>query len=387
MPLELPASALAQLEAARGSVDAKRKATRAQLAAICKEQGYLLYPGVIAFEASYGGLVIPDSPKQRKSDPAWLFGAHACLTSGAHTAPRGGKGKTLVPVVYSPNDVIYFLDESGGVWAQDTIEDPRAVRYAESGRELVTRILQQIAGEIAPAKAPLEKLESSSELDGKQVRLSGQKRESLPDIFEQLTELQQLDVSINALRSVPESLWRAPALEVLDLSHNPLETLSAAISGAPRLRSLGLRSCALKSLPDALPNRLEAIFLTGCDQLDVDQALHVLAKLPKLKQLSLPLSTSLTTLAPLAGSALKSLELAGNGVKLPRQLPAGLGQLSKLRDLRITYADEIAILPRAAEDVQALRLLFSKRFSDADIRKSASAQPQVRYLTAFVKTL
>jgi hypothetical protein len=315
----------------------------------------------------------------------WLFGAHACLRSEAHAAPRGGKRK-LVPVVYSPNDIIYFLDADGKAWAQDTIEESRATRYAESGRELVTQIVQQLAAELVPAATPAE---PPNPLAGPQVRLMGQKLETLPYPFEQLKELTELDLSINRLTAVPDSLWRAPALRVLDLSHNPLAKLSDAVGQAKELRSLGLRSTALTELPEGLATakKLEKIYLSGCAKLKVDSVLHVLARLPKLKELSLPLSKSLTTLAPLAGSGLKSLVLAGNGVELAGQIPAGLGQLPKLADLRIEYADAIAQLPRATEDVRALRLLFAKRFSDDDIRKSARAQPENLYLAAYAKTL
>jgi hypothetical protein len=113
----------------------------------------------------------------------------------------------------------------------------------------------------------------------------------------------------------------------------------------------------------------------------------VIAKLPKLKELSLPLSRSLTSLAPLANVPIKTLYLRGTYVKHPDRLPSGLSQLKKLKDLRIEYADDIAQLPEAAEDIRALRLLFSPKFTDDDIRQSAARQPEKLYLQAFVKTL
>lgn len=99
------------------------------------------------------------------------------------------------------------------------------------------------------------------------------------------------------------------------------------------------------------------------------------------------MSRSLTTLALLAKLPLRSLVLAGTNVLRPKQLPAGLGQLQKLTDLRIDYADDVANLPKSPQDVRALRLLFHKRFSDDDIRKSVQAQPEKKYLAAFAKTL
>jgi hypothetical protein len=142
MVLKLPRVALALLEVAGAAVEPQGRASKAQLLATCKRHGYAVHPSVAAFEAAFGGLVIPDRPKQKKNGPVWRFGAHACLTSGAHVAPRGGK-KTLglVPVVYSPNDVVYFLDKQGRAYAQDTVEDAEAKPFAENGTALLARIM------------------------------------------------------------------------------------------------------------------------------------------------------------------------------------------------------------------------------------------------------
>ena len=123
-------------------VEPARRATKARLLTSCKAHGYVMHPAVAAFEAAFGGLVIPDSPKQKPSDPVWLFGAYSCLESQAHTGPHGGsKARALVPVVYSPNDVIYFLDKQGRAYAQDTVEDSEAKPFAENGTALVSRIM------------------------------------------------------------------------------------------------------------------------------------------------------------------------------------------------------------------------------------------------------
>jgi hypothetical protein len=142
MTLELPAAALALLDTNGGAVAAELRATPAQLLTTCQARGYAVHAAVAAFEASYGGLVIPEARGQAPDDPRWLFGAHACLSSEAHVAPRGGDvARRLVPVIYSPNDVIYFLDGNGRGYAQDTIEERAAVLYAADGRALVTRVL------------------------------------------------------------------------------------------------------------------------------------------------------------------------------------------------------------------------------------------------------
>ena len=88
------------------------------------------------FESTYGGLVLPDD-----AGP-WLFGANACLSSNAHPNIAASAQRTrLVPVAYSPNDVVYFLDAVGRGYAQDTIEDEKPVSFARDGRGLISRIV------------------------------------------------------------------------------------------------------------------------------------------------------------------------------------------------------------------------------------------------------
>ncbi len=459
MKLKLPAVVLEMLKRRGGNLDAGLRASRAQLIKTCKEHGYPTLAPVIAFEAAFGGLLIPDDPKKKKSEPCWLFGTHACLTTGGHSAPRGGgKARKLVPVVYSPNDIIYYLNEQGRGYAEDTIEDLSAVLYAENGISLVCRIvlddalfdrletsidLPGLQGEALSKRLSLALVKEASGKDrrffsdaagdllvveeikakrtrfagttkkqlklvsqpvasGKKpraelipflgktsVRLASEQLTSLPEFFEHLPDLRELDVSINRLETLPESLWRATQLTALDLSFNPLKTLPDGIANMKGLRFLSMRRCPLNALPDALAGakNLNELILTECEELDVDTALLVIARLPKLQKLSIPLSRSLTSLAPLAQLSLKSLMLNGIYVQHPGCLPSGLGLLKKLMDLRIQYADDIAQLPDAPEDVRALRHLFAKRFTDDDIRQSALNQPSKLYLRAFADTL
>ncbi|MFM9836737.1 MAG: leucine-rich repeat domain-containing protein [Cyclobacteriaceae bacterium] len=458
MKLKLPVVVLAMLKKRGGTMDAGLRATRARLIKTCEDHKYPPHTSVIAFEAAFGGLIIPDELKQKKGEPCWLFGTHACLTTGGHMAPRGGsKARKLVPVVYSPNDIIYYLDEQGRGYAEDTIEDPSATFYADNGTSLVCRIvfndalfsreetsldLPGLQGEELSKRLSLTLVTEASGKDlrffsdakgdvlvveeikakrtrfasatkkqlklvkqpvasnkpapelipflGKaSVRMVSEQCASLPEFFEHLPDLRELDVSINRLTTLPESLWRATQLTNLDLSFNPLKALPDGIGNMKSLTSLSLRRCLIKTLPDALAGakNITSLIVTECEELDVDAALLVIAKLPKLQKLWLPLSRSLTSLSPLAQLPLKSLYLNGTYVQRPSRLPAGFGQLKKLTDLRIEYADDIAQLPEAPEDVQALRLLFSKRFSDDDIRKSALKQPEKLYLRAFAGTL
>jgi hypothetical protein len=412
MALKLPPVVLAMLAAAGASVEPKRRAGKAQLLTTCKQHGYALHAAVAAFEAEFGGLVIPDSPKQKRNGPVWLFGAHACLASGAHVAPRGGKKtRGLVPVVYSPNDVVYFLDKQGRAYSQDTIEDPEAKPFAEDGTALIARIMlysalfalgasaQALPGVLGAALAERLSLalvtEASdrdlrffSDLTAKTLVVENLKNQQTLVATADKKQLRLLAAGAPTQASKPNKTTPSTPRE-LDLSHQPLTDVADAIGNADTLRALNLRGCPITSLPACLvgAKKLEKLLLAECAKLDVDAALVIIAQLPKLKTLGLPLSRSLTTLKPLAKLPLRSLTLVGANVPLAKQLPAGIGQLKKLTDLRIEYADAVATLPRAPADVQALRLLFHRRFSDDDIRKSAKAQPEKKYLAAFVKTL
>jgi Leucine rich repeat len=465
MKLNLPSPVLSVLAQRGGTLNPNLRGSPSLLQETCAAHGYALHQTVIDFEAAFGGLMMPDEGRKlKKGEPHWLFGAYACLSGSGHAAPRGGtKGRNLVPVVYAPNDVIYFLDAQGKAFVQDTIEDPSAVLYAADATALVCRILFDEAifsrketssefpglqGESLSLRLALTLVTEASGADlryygdatgailvvedikakqtrcacatkiqfdlvkppilaeagklsddavknlapflGKaSLRLNAAQLESVPDIFDHLPELRELDISGNSLSTLPVSLWRAKELATLDISFNPLTTLADGIANMKALRALSLRGCHLRTLPDALAGakNLTKLMLTECEELDVDAALQVIAKLPKIKDLSLPLARSLTSLAPLAHLPIKELQLNGARVQHPDRLPAGLGQLKKLTDLRIVYADHIAQLPESQGDVLALRLLFGKRFTDADIKKSAHIQPEKLYLRAYADTL
>lgn len=421
---KLPPVVKAMLKQRGAVVDTGLRASRARLIETCSKYRCKPHSSVIAFEAAFGGLLIPDGPKMKKDEPCWLFGAHACLSSEAHV----NSSRKLVPVVYSPNDIIYYLNEKGRGYAQDTIEDTRAYFYADNGKSLVCRIvfddalfsrketsidLKGLKGKELSKRLSLRLVKEASGKDrrffsnakgdvlvveeikarttrvaastkkqlklveppGKKnipgvsaeaepylgmsyVRMVGEERTTLPEFFEHLPDLRDLDVSINRIGTLPESLWRAVQITSLDLSFNPVKVIPDGIGNLKALRSLHLRRCPIEVLPDALvgANNLTRLIITECSQLDVDRALLVIAQLPKLKDLSLPLSRTLTSLAPLARLPLKSLYLNGVYVTRPARLPSGLGQLKKLKDFRVEYADDVTQLPEAPEDIEALRL-------------------------------
>jgi hypothetical protein len=146
LPKGLSSLALKLLKRRYARMNKDSRVDTAGLVATLKKYDYPFSDAVAHFEIAYGGLQMPEygaeSDWYLTDEPIWLFGAQACLSCEAHLEARGGaKDQGLVPVVYSPNDVIYFLDRTGRGFAQDTIEDTQAIFFAANGRALLTRIL------------------------------------------------------------------------------------------------------------------------------------------------------------------------------------------------------------------------------------------------------
>lgn len=132
------AAAMKRLAKRKPVFETKSRGDKTKLAALLKKAGYPNHACVNAFDTTYGGLVVADSAGEEGYD--WLFGAYACLNSNAHKNPRGDK-TSWVPVAYSPNDGIFYMDEKGAVWAIDTIAETKATRYAASGDAMMKRLL------------------------------------------------------------------------------------------------------------------------------------------------------------------------------------------------------------------------------------------------------
>jgi hypothetical protein len=134
---------LVQLEA---EVRPQLRVDEQALAAFLADRDYPVHASVVAFEADYGGLVFAEHTGDAAGD--WLVGAYACLASRTHGEPRGGRPRSgkeaLVPVAYSPNDTIFYLDGDGVGWAEDTIEGGLQ-RVADDGVQLLARIVQASA--------------------------------------------------------------------------------------------------------------------------------------------------------------------------------------------------------------------------------------------------
>jgi hypothetical protein len=114
-----------------------------QVAALLRARGYTAHAAVLAFDRTYGGVLLGNGPDDdpHADDDQDLLGAYACLSTGGHDSPTDDEGRGLVPVLYTANDCICYLDGDGGAWFEDTIEGPGPERYARDGDMLVARRL------------------------------------------------------------------------------------------------------------------------------------------------------------------------------------------------------------------------------------------------------
>ncbi|MBL0214000.1 MAG: hypothetical protein IPQ07_08955 [Myxococcales bacterium] len=127
--------------------DPRKTADAATLKRLLARHRYPSHASVLAFERAFGGLVIPEDggaadPDWFENDEATLVGAYGCLKSDAHEHPDGGR-QDLVPVAYTPNDCILFLDKAGTPYFQDTIEDDTAVKLRGTAAGAVARLLER----------------------------------------------------------------------------------------------------------------------------------------------------------------------------------------------------------------------------------------------------
>lgn len=140
-----PAGPLVRAKGAR--FDPKAAGDPVKLAALLAKKKYPAHASVLAFDATFGGLSFPeaDAPEDWfETGLATVVGAFACSKSGAHVRPRGGPAERgLVPIAYTPNDGIVFLDAAGNAWFQDTIEDTEARPSELDGAAAVARLLEQ----------------------------------------------------------------------------------------------------------------------------------------------------------------------------------------------------------------------------------------------------
>jgi len=145
----LSGQALALFDLVHPARDARRTADRAALTKRLEELDYPVSEAVLAFEETFGGLLLPTSAFDdwREDRLYTLVGPWAALGGDMSMYPRGGKTAAttrLVPVALGPQDDVYFLDERGAAYYHETIGEPGAVPFGADGAELVTRLVMGV---------------------------------------------------------------------------------------------------------------------------------------------------------------------------------------------------------------------------------------------------
>jgi uncharacterized protein (TIGR02996 family) len=191
--------------------------------------------------------------------------------------------------------------------------------------------------------------------------------ESLPDTIGQLTALQGLQLSFNALKAVPDSIGKLVHLRKLDLCHNELTVLPDTVGKLRELRTLELTGNRLSHLPNAMSHlsmlsdldiranrfrhlprclsqlpRLQRLGLGENPGLDVAEVCRMLAGVPSLRHLSL-FMMKLTRLPDEIGllCQLESLDVSWNQLSA---LPASLARLTNLRHFNLDHNPDTARL-------------------------------------------
>ncbi|MCU0675897.1 MAG: hypothetical protein MUE69_24265 [Myxococcota bacterium] len=136
---ELGPLASAWLAERRFVRDPSATTDRATLAALLAERGLPAPEAVFEFETRFGGARFTQLGRLPGVD--FVLGAYALLKDDGAT-PNRKRG--FVPIVLSDNDVWYFVDAEGTVWAQDTIEDPEPVPFATTPSIALARLVSYL---------------------------------------------------------------------------------------------------------------------------------------------------------------------------------------------------------------------------------------------------
>src|SRR5262245_26689813 len=91
--LRSPLGALAHdvLVRHRAVRDSASRGSSTSLRALLRKRKYPVHEAVLAFDERYGGLLIPEEARDEPDmEMAWTLGAYACLSTNAHSNPRGG---------------------------------------------------------------------------------------------------------------------------------------------------------------------------------------------------------------------------------------------------------------------------------------------------------
>ena len=143
---------------------------------------------------------------------------------------------------------------------------------------------------------------------------SNNKFTALPDYFDRLPKIQNLDVAHNQMTALPESLGHLTNLQSLNVAGNKLMALPKSLGQLAQLKRLNIGANQIKSLPGSL-SRLTRLQEISAPSNQINEVPEFIGKLTHLRVLNLEgnklteIHESLRQLASLDGLYLDSNEL------------------------------------------------------------------------------
>ncbi|OCT64459.1 protein flightless-1 homolog [Xenopus laevis] len=180
--------------------------------------------------------------------------------------------------------------------------------------------------------AQLRQLPAMTALETLHLRNTQRTQSNLPTSLEVLTNLSDVDLSMNELTRIPECLYTLPNLKRLNLSSNQISEISLCIDQWAQLETLNLARNQLTSLPSAICKlaKLKKLYLNS-NKLDFDGIPSGIGKL----------------------SNLEDFMAANNNLEL---IPESLCRCSKLRKL-VLNKNRLVTLPEAVHFLTDLEVL------------------------------
>jgi len=207
--------------------------------------------------------------------------------------------------------------------------------------------------------------------------------EALPAAIARLPRLRKLLVSHCArLATLPEAFGDLTTLEHLTLNDTALTALPASFGDLAALQVLTLGATKLQSLPASFARlRSLATLDLGVGSLDLDQAIDLVAELPNLHTLTLPMAARWpASVARLA--SVRRLRVAPNWPlyhagqqRLP--VPEALGLFPRLEELDLTNTNQADGLPVSLGALTNLRTLRVAATAIRDLPDAARDLPIV----------
>ena len=208
--------------------------------------------------------------------------------------------------------------------------------------------------EQTPEEIAQERILKAKRREEKALLLNGLRLQSIPESLRELaSHLKELNLSGNDLESLPDWLGELTHLQELFLDGNQLSTVPASLGQLANLQELRLHRNRLIVVPEALGNlgRLEELHLDGNQLRTLPEALGKLRSLKKL----LIYDNQLAVLPESLGSLVQLTSLLVYNNQL-RNVPSSLKNLSNLRRLYL-HENRLTCIPEWIGSLRQLREL------------------------------